>query len=150
MSHVTKLAAAFWSLTIVAAGNAMIDGAHAAEAVRPAAWTALSISSDGVWGTAVGVTEAGVKLAAVAACKARHTRADDCASHVSAANGEWHQAYACGDRHFAVSGLGRSGVEMVAAYEEAEIRIISAAEVAPCRLLVTVLPNGSIEVSEGT
>jgi hypothetical protein len=116
-----------------------------AEPSHRARWTALSISSGGAWGVAAGVTEAGARLAAVAACKAKLVGPDACAGRVSTAKGGWHQAFACSVRHFTVSGVNQHGVGIIAADEEAEIKIATGFGVPACRLLVTVMPDGLIE-----
>ena len=149
MSSITKFAAGFWTVLGIAAVTGSFDPPHAAEVAQRPSWTALSVSSEGVWGVATGVTEHGAKLAAVATCKAKFAWPDDCNSRVSTSQGGWHQAYACGEQHFTVSGVNLHGVTMIAAYQVAELKLASTVEIPECRLIVSISPSGEIDLNTG-
>ncbi len=73
-----------------------------------------------------------------------------CAAQVSATLDGGHQAFTCGARTIAVTGISGDGVAVDASYVVAEIRIATPFVVPACTLLVTAAPDGVTEPSVGT
>ena len=113
-------------------------------AASDATWTVLTIASDGSWGAA---TEQFVSKAianAIARCHAQSGQRLGCGANLASIQGGWALGLRCGSQNILASGATLAEAVEDARYREQLLRRHYQPEMARCRRIVVVDPEGSV------
>jgi hypothetical protein len=108
--------------------------------------TVLTMHPDGSWGVA---TESSTNLAignAIANCKKMSRTEIGCGAYSSSMRGGWLLGIRCGEQNIIVTATTRPEADLSALRQENELLRNYAGDMPPCRLLVSVDPNGLVSV----
>jgi hypothetical protein len=112
-------------------------------------WTALTVSSNGAWGTHTSPNRIEAMIGAMAQCRDRAGVAGSgCGSHIATVRAGWSLAYACGSETFIVTGTTLAEARRAAINREIELREVERVEeIALCSHLVAIGPDGELASS---
>ena len=105
-------------------------------------WTALTISSNGAWGSATHASRTTAMMQAMAQCRERSGGAGGCGSNTTTVRGAWTVAYACGSETFIVTARTYREAHFAAINQEIELRDFERLEIGDCHRVVAIGPDG--------
>lgn len=106
-------------------------------------WTALTVASNGAWGSATHVSRTTAMVQANAKCRERAGEAAGCGSHTATVRGSWVVACVCGSETFIVTARTFGEAHVAAVNQEIELRDFERVETGDCRRIVAIGPDGT-------
>ena len=138
---------------VVFAMCAVIGAASHAAAAQTwgADWIALTVAPDGVWGSAIDSSRSAAIATAIGACQRNSgERTGTCGATTVTVRAASSLAFACGDTTILATGASYAEARMTAINQEIELKQIERVELAPCRLLIAIDPDGRPAPTETT
>lgn len=111
-------------------------------------WTVLTMAPDGSWGAATDFFISRAIADAIAMCRRTSGQQLGCGAAFRSIRAGWSLGVRCGQENILVADHDLEDAERTARARELELRYVYAAELGPCRRVVTVNPEGRIIASE--
>ena len=106
-------------------------------------WTALTVASNGAWGSATNASRTTAMMEAMTQCRERAGGSSGCGSHTTTVRDAWTVAYACGAETFIVTAHTFREAHFAAINQEIELRDHERIEMGDCRRIVAIGPDGA-------
>ena len=140
----TKTALAAILATSIAVASTLVIAASAARAGDDwdKDWTALTLATNGAWGSAIHALRVTAMMQAMAQCRERAGSSNGCGSHTTTVRGAWAVGYVCGTETFVVTARSYREAQVAAINQEIELRDFERVEIEACRRIIAIAPNG--------
>jgi hypothetical protein len=142
-------------LATVACALAASFGASGARAQSPNAitlsqdqWTVLTMAPDGSWGVATDLFINRAIADAIGMCRRMSGKQLGCGAFFVSVQAGWSLGVRCGQENILAADQHLENAERIARERELELRYVHAAQVGPCRRVVTVTPEGRVIAPE--
>ena len=111
-------------------------------------WTVLTMAPDGSWGAATDFFISRAIADAIAMCRRTSGQQLGCGAAFRSIRAGWSLGIRCGQENILVADHDLEDAERTARERELKLRYVYAAELGPCRRVVTVNPEGRIVAPE--